>query len=332
MEESEKLVVSIIIITCNRPFLLQHCIERVLVQPYPQKELIVVDSSADDKSERVVARYADVRYACLRGQRNNMPQARNTGLALASGDIIAFIDDDSMVQEGWLEELVSVYDDEMVGAAGGRVIGMPAPYCDQITGSPRLFVEASGRVVAKGAGLVSHAQVEVDHLIGCNMSFRRQALEQVGGFDPNYTRTNLREETDMCVRVKEAGWRIVFKPSIAVVHFSARSLQPYFLERPSVQFSNGRNCAYFALKHFGLNPRTLLGQLRDMGRSCARALYFAGLFGIGAAAQLVGRAIGLYEGMRWLLSKRRRALAAPALLSRCRVPVQPPELASSAQK
>lgn len=305
--------VSIVIITCNRPFLLKHCIDRVLAQPYPHREIIVVDSSSDGQSEEVLAQYPVVHSVRLRGQRQNMPQARNEGIAASSGDIIAFIDDDSMVQAGWLEALVSVYADETVGAAGGRVIGMPEPYCDQVTGFPRLIVAPSGRVIARDVGLVSTGRVEVDHLIGCNMSFRYKALEQVGGFDPHYTLTNLREETDLCVRVKKAGWRIVFKPSIAVVHFSARSLQPYFLERPTIQFSNGRNCTYFAIKHFGLNPRTIGGQLLDAGKSCGRAAYFAGLFSIGAIAHLVGRTVGLVEGLRWLMSGQRRASSMPEI-------------------
>lgn len=307
----KEVTVSIIIITCNRPFLLDECIRRVLHQPYASKEIIVVDSSSDAESEPVVARYEAVRSVRLRGQQHNMPQARNAGIAVSHGEIVAFIDDDSMVQPTWLEALVSVYQDESVGAAGGRVIGMPEPYSEQVAGPPRLIVEDSGRVIAKDAGLVSSASLEVDHLIGCNMSYRRRALEQVGGFDPNYTLTNLREETDLCVRVKKIGWRIVFQPAISVVHFSARSLQPYFLERPSVQFSNGRNCSYFAIKHFGLRPRTLGGQLLDAGKSCGRAAYFAGLFGVGAAAQLAGRLVGTAEGVRWLTSSQRRAAGAP---------------------
>jgi len=299
-------VVSIIIITCNRPFLLRHCIDRVLQQSYPYKEIIVVDSSTDDASERLVACYPQVLAVRLCGQRNNMPAARNRGIALASGEIIAFIDDDSMVQPGWLEALVDVYRDESVGAAGGRIITMPYPYCDQLTGLPSLTVSSSGRVFAQGTGLLSAMQCDVDHLIGCNMSFRRSVLEQMGGFDVNYTLTNLREETDLCVRVKKAGWRIIFHPAIAVIHFSARSLQPYFLERPSIQFSNGRNCTYFAIKHFGLNAHTVTGQLIDTARCCGRAAYFASLFSIGAAAQITGRIVGVVEGIRWLMNSQQR--------------------------
>ena len=299
--------VSIIIITCNRPFLLRYCLENVFAQSYMRKEVIVVDSSANDEGEQVVAQYSEVKSVRLRGQHNNMPQARNAGIAVSSGEIIAFIDDDSMVQSGWLAALVETYRDETVGAAGGRVISMPQPYSEQLTGSPRLQVQASGRVIARDAGLVSNEVIEVDHLIGCNMSFRRLALEQAGGFDQNYTLTNLREETDLCVRTKHAGWRILFVPAIAVLHFSARSLQPYFLERPLVQFSNGRNCTYFAVKNFGLTPQTLTGQLLDAGKSCGRAAYFTGMFCLGATAHLVGRAVGLSEGIKWRLHHRPHA-------------------------
>src|SRR6266516_404890 len=100
---------SIIIITRNRPALLQHCLTHVLAQSYPHKEIIVVDSSSNDESERVVAQYPEVLSVRLHGQRNNMPQARNAGIAISSGDIIAFVDDDAMVQPGWLATLVDTY-------------------------------------------------------------------------------------------------------------------------------------------------------------------------------------------------------------------------------
>src|SRR3989454_2792541 len=265
------LTISIIIITYNRPFLLRHCLERVLAQPYPHKEIIVVDSSSNDESEQVVAQYPEVISVRLRGQRNNRPQAYNEGIAASSGNIIAFVDDDAMVQPGWLESLINAYGDETVGGVGGRVIEIPEPHCDQISGSPRMFVKPSGRVIGQGWGLFSTETIEVDHLAGGNMSFRREALEPVGGLDTNYTLTNLREETDLCVRVKKAGWRIMFVPTMAVTHFSERSSQQGFLGFPSVQFSNGRNSTYFAIKHFGLSRRTVAEQLIiDTGRCCGR--------------------------------------------------------------
>ena len=149
------------------------------------------------------------------------------------------------------------------------------------------------------------------------MSFRRKAIEQVGGFDPNYTLTNLREETDLCVRVKRAGWRIMFVPTSAVTHFSERSSQQGFLGFPSVQFSNGRNSTYFAIKHFGLNRRTVAEQfIIDTGRCCGRAIYSTLLFITGAIVHIAGRFVGLFLGISWLVSSRRRIASAPKIEKR----------------
>jgi GT2 family glycosyltransferase len=316
MAQMKDPLISIIVITRNRPFLLRHCLERVLAQSYPHKEIIVVDSSTNAESEEVVVQYPEVRGVRLAGQHNNMPQARNEGIAVSSGDIIAFIDDDSMVYPAWLMALAQVYQDESVGAAGGRIVRRPQPYCDQMSGIAHLSVTSWGTVVAHDVDLVSTSRIEVDHLIGCNMSFRRKALEQVGGFDPCYTLTNLREETDLCVRVKKAGWRIIFAPEVAVVHASARASKGFFTERPGIQYSNGRNSTYFALKHFGLTPRVLVGQLLDLGNSWKRAIALSGMFLFGGLAQMAGRLIGLGVGLAWLVSSKRRQASAPKISTR----------------
>jgi GT2 family glycosyltransferase len=306
--------VSIIIITRNRSALLQHCLDHVQAQPYLHKQIIVVDSSSNDESERVVAQYPDMISVRLYGQRNNMPQARNAGLAVSSGEIIAFIDDDAMMQPGWLDALLATYRDETVGAVGGRIIEVPKPYCDLLTGSPCFSVRPSGRAIAKNKGTASTGQVEVDWLPGCNMSFRRSVLEQVGGFDPAYTMTNWREDTDIGPRVQRAGWRVVFNQAIAVVHVSARSSGPHFEERPLTQFSIGRNSTYFAIKHFGLNPYTLACQLLlGPARTCGLTIYRAGLLSLAALAQTAGRGMGLVAGIHWLLSGQRRTHSAPKL-------------------
>src|SRR5579884_3097331 len=258
----KKPTVSIIIITRNRPFLLQHCLQRVTALAYSQKEIIVVDSSTNDESQLILAQFPEVIYLRLSGRRNNMPQARNEGIAASTGEIIAFIDDDSMTCSEWLIALLEVDHDEQVGAAGGRVISQPEPYCNKRRGNPQLLVQSTGIVIAKDIDLPSRGRIEVDHLIGCNMSFRRQALEEVGGFDANYTLTNLREETDLCIRVKKAGWRVIYDPAIAVVHVSARA-KAFFGDFPGIQYSSGRNSAYFAIKHYGLNLRTCIGQCSE---------------------------------------------------------------------
>src|SRR5581483_6471053 len=158
----EEPVISIIIITRNRPFLLRHCLQRITALAYPHKEIIVVDSSTNDESVQIIAQFPEVVSIRISGQRNNMPQARNKGIAASSGDILAFIDDDSMIRPGWLEALLEAYHDERVGAAGGRVIRRPEPYCDQQSGNPQLQVQPSGIVVAKDIDLPGGGRIEVD--------------------------------------------------------------------------------------------------------------------------------------------------------------------------
>ncbi len=307
-------LVSIIIITRNRASLLRHCLEHALSQPYPHKEIIVVDSSSNDESEQVVAQHPEVISVRLRGQRNNMPQGRNAGIAASSGDIISFVDDDAMVRPDWLASLLEAYQDETVGAVGGRVIEIPEPHCDLVSGPPRMVVKSSGRVIGKGRGLFSTEKIEVDHIPGGNMSFRREVLERVGGFDPNYTLTNFREETDLCIRVKKAGWCILFVPTMAVVHHSTRVQSMHIWNQPYLLFSSGRNNTYFAIKNFGLNPRTLVGQLIvDTAEVVGKLLYVSGQLSISAMLHMVGRVFGLAAGIAWLMSSKRRAEGAPKI-------------------
>ena len=146
------------------------------------------------------------------------------------------------------------------------------------------------------------------------MSFRREVLEQVGGFDPHYILQNLREETDLCIRVKKAGWRIMFVPAMAQVHFSPRVVQnPYLLERPRYQFSAGYGTMYFAIKHFGLNPRTITESLLLICKSFARAAYYTLHFISGSAAYAVGHIAGLVVGIAWHMNSQLRAMSAPRI-------------------
>lgn len=149
------------------------------------------------------------------------------------------------------------------------------------------------------------------------MSFRREVLEQVGGFDPHYILVNLREETDLCMRVKKAGWRIMFVPAMAQVHFSPRVLQnPYLLERPKYQFSAGYATMYFAVKHFGLNPRTFSESLLLTGKGFARAGYYTLHFVSGSVAYAVGHLAGLVVGTAWHMNRHLRMTSAPKIEKR----------------
>jgi GT2 family glycosyltransferase len=90
----------------------------------------------------------------------------------------------------------------------------------------------------------------VRHFIGCNTSFRREALEAAGGYDTHYGGPNFMEETDLCLRVGRAGWRVLFDPDAVVRHLSAprdTGMERRALDA-SLEFWTARSRAYFSLK------------------------------------------------------------------------------------
>ena len=149
-----------------------------------------------------------------------MTTSRNIGLLSAIGDIIVFVDDDAFASDTWLAELLRPYDEPAVGAVGGRVLANGKMLQDW---DPQRV----GRLLPTGelyAGFDSDPGrlLGVDHVMGCNMSFRRAVLAELGGFREDYPGiSGICEDSDMCLRVRNAGWQIVFNPAAVVDHLGA---------------------------------------------------------------------------------------------------------------
>ena len=114
---------SVVIITYERPDFVARCLEHLLVQTSAPLEIVVVDSSSDDETGRLVRdRFPTVTYAVCTVGMGAMATARNLGYTMTSGDVLAFIDDDAFAEPGWLEHLLPLYEDPGVGAVGTRRI------------------------------------------------------------------------------------------------------------------------------------------------------------------------------------------------------------------
>src|SRR4051794_36948684 len=108
------LTVTVIIVTLNRPGCVERCLKCLALQTRRAEQVIVVDASPDDLTKKIVAQFDGVLYLRNDNGIGKMTVSRNIGLRQASGDIIAYIDDDAFAEPKWLEELLPAYHDPAV--------------------------------------------------------------------------------------------------------------------------------------------------------------------------------------------------------------------------
>ncbi|KJS17472.1 MAG: hypothetical protein VR69_05080 [Peptococcaceae bacterium BRH_c4b] len=193
-------------------------VNSILQQTYSNYEIII---SVDHNEEVLVALKKklpeSIIFASSNGVRG-LSDNRNAGMKKATGDIVLFIDDDAIADKLWLETIVSNYLDPEVVAVGGKLVPMWE------NNRPWWFAEELDWIV--GCTYKGHPQDkrEVRNLIGCNMSFRKEVIENVGYFSTAVGRLNKLplgcEETEYCVRVKQnyPNNKIVYEPRAIVYH------------------------------------------------------------------------------------------------------------------
>jgi len=199
--------------------------ESVLGQSHDNVELVLVSDGDQELYEQFEADFGDRDdVVCTQTDENvGLAAARNAGTAVATGDVFAFLDDDAIADRDWLVELISVYEEQDVPAAGGRMV----PYW--VAGEPAFLPEEFYWLVGvthEGFGPNGDPDEagEVRNTFGSNISFRREVYEALGGFDPEIGgRTgekNLQaEEPELCARMQsEFGHGVYYTPDARVAH------------------------------------------------------------------------------------------------------------------
>jgi GT2 family glycosyltransferase len=211
-------------------------IERALAslrqQTRQPDEILLVSDHNPDLLARAAAAFPDVRCVANEGTQG-LSDARNTGVRLASGDVVGFLDDDASAAPDWVERMLAAYEDDDVVGVGGWVLpawGAPRP-----AWFPDEFLWVLG---CSYTGLpVTRSPVR--NPIGANMSFRRVVFEKVGGFDTGTGRVGKDaagcEETEFSIRATQAvpGARILLEPAAVCRHAAPadRLTRRYFRRR-----------------------------------------------------------------------------------------------------
>jgi len=208
--------VAVVIPCFNHGRFLAEAVESALGQTAGEPKVIVVDDGSTDESAEIAARH---RCLLISTENRGLASARNTGLREARGEIVAYMDDDAHPDAHWLRYLVATMEDGGFAGAGGP--NLP-PHDDGPVA--RCVAEAPG-----GPVHVLTSDREAEHLPGCNMAFRRSALERVGGFDPQFRVAG--DDVDICWRLLDAGRRLGFSPAAVVWHSRRPSVRAYLRQQ-----------------------------------------------------------------------------------------------------
>jgi len=207
------VTISIIIPTYNRPEMIAGTLKRISQLTHASFEVIVVDQSEQPLDSQHWASNPRIRY--FHTQTRGLPRARNFGLAQARGAIVLFCDDDVIPGQQWLDAQEKNYSDPAVGAVAGRVIEHPGEAHYAHVGTMNRI---TGRQVDN---FNSDMPADIDHGMGCNLSFRAETPRTPNGFDTRFGGTAFLEETDACLRLKSLGYSIRFEPAANVIHLKA---------------------------------------------------------------------------------------------------------------
>lgn len=286
--------ISVIIITYRRPDSLRECLRSLSLQVKPADQIIVVDASEDRQSADVVTGFAGVVHAYNAAGRGNMTSSRNAGLRVATGEIIAFLDDDAYAEPTYIQNLRRAYADPTVALACCRTLnGQPGEASSAPGGVGRLLADGGltgNFAFDAGAGNV----LEIDHGIGATMSFRRSTLSAMGGFREDYSGVSgVREDSDAFLRARALGFRAVFVSDAVAYHVAAPQAKGRRFDLRYLHWAN-RNHVLLLVNNFGVRSQMLWrwaandvrATLTDRSRRPARRLVRLGACVSGTARGL----------------------------------------------
>lgn len=261
--------ISVVVCTYNGAATLRYCLEGVAALRYPDHELLLIDDGSTDGSAAIGAEYG---ARVISGPNRGLSAARNIGMDAARGEIVAYLDDDACPDPDWLTYLAASFRNTDYAAVGGPNI-------------PPLDETGLAACVANSPGGPTHVLVsdtEAEHLPGCNVAFRRDALRSIGGFDPQFRVAG--DDVDVCWRLREAGLPIGFHPAAQVWHRRRATIGRYWRQQRGYGRAEALLERKWPEKYNAPGHPTWGGRLygRGVGGLVRRTRIYHGVWGAGA--------------------------------------------------
>jgi GT2 family glycosyltransferase len=254
--------VSVVVCVHNGESSIEECLASLERSDYPDLEVIVCDDGSRDRTSKLARRFP---FVVAELPRVGLSAARNAGVAMASAEIVAFLDADAACHPDWPYYLALSLEEENVVATGGP--NLPMSDAQQVE-----------RAVAASPGgpievLLSDARAE--HVPGCNMAYRRAALEAVGGFDPLFTAAG--DDVDVCWKLLDRGFEIGFSAAAQVFHHRRNSIRGFLSQQRGYgraeRLLAGRHPHHFNALGQARWSGFVYGGVRVLGRLLRPAVY-----------------------------------------------------------
>jgi GT2 family glycosyltransferase len=254
---------SFIVVNRNTAELLVRCLDHIFQSDLqPSAQVVVVDNgSSDDSVFRVKERFPQV-IVIEAGRNLGFAAAGNRGIQQAKGAFVLLVNTDALLEKSCAQSLLDLMEaDPSAGMAGPQLLNADGSFQTSYEAAPTLATETLNRSLLKrlfpakfpGKSRRPSKPEQVETLIGAVMMIRREALERVGGFDEGYF--FFMEETDLAVRMRQSGWKVVHHPRARAVHLQGATAKSY---QAAARIEFYRSRYHFFCKHYGIRSVRLL--------------------------------------------------------------------------
>ncbi|MDR3704417.1 MAG: glycosyltransferase family 2 protein [Paludibacteraceae bacterium] len=251
---------SIIILTWNSEKYIEACFESLLKSvQHLDYEILVVDNGSSDSSLSLLSKYLSNQITLIKNPTNEgVARARNKALLKVAGDRILILDIDTEINKEAIDGLIGLLEkDEHIGLCGCKLVSLTGEVQLSCRKFPSIRYKLYNLLVSRNIMLNNNESqfykqdmngnkpFEVDYVIGACQLFRRNILDEVGYLDEHIFYGP--EDADFCLRIKKAGWKVVYLPTVSLIHHYQQISNKKIISKMS--FLHAKGLAYYFLKH-----------------------------------------------------------------------------------